>query len=137
MLYASFMVSTRQKPTRDSSKIKERNPGILLFKKSSTQKGKKKKKKKKTRNKETNKATTKQQKIINRMTLVSPCACLVTSVMSNSLRPSWIVTHQAPLSMGFSRQEYWRGLTCPPLGESSQPRNRTHVSCIAGGFFTS
>ena len=47
MLYASFMVSTRQKPTRDSSKIKERNPGILLFKKSSTQKGKKKKKKKK------------------------------------------------------------------------------------------
>ena len=50
MLYASFMVSTRQKPTRDSSKIKERNPGILLFKKSSTQKGKKKKKKKNKKN---------------------------------------------------------------------------------------
>ena len=26
----------------------------------------------------------------------------------------WTVTHQAPLSMGFSRQEYWRGLPCPP-----------------------
>jgi len=26
----------------------------------------------------------------------------------------WIVAHQAPLSMGFSRQEYWSGLLCPP-----------------------
>ena len=26
----------------------------------------------------------------------------------------WTVTHQAPLSMGFSRQEYWSGLPCPP-----------------------
>ena len=29
----------------------------------------------------------------------------------------WTVTHQAPLSMGFSRQEYWSGLPCPPLGD--------------------
>ena len=26
----------------------------------------------------------------------------------------WTVAHQAPLSIGFSRQEYWRGLPCPP-----------------------
>ena len=26
----------------------------------------------------------------------------------------WIVTHQAPISMRFSRHEYWRGLPCPP-----------------------
>ena len=26
----------------------------------------------------------------------------------------WTVAHQAPLSMGFSRQEYWSGLPCPP-----------------------
>ena len=26
----------------------------------------------------------------------------------------WIVARQAPLSMGFSRQEYWSGLPCPP-----------------------
>ena len=26
----------------------------------------------------------------------------------------WAVAHQAPLSMGFSRQEYWSGLPCPP-----------------------
>ena len=28
----------------------------------------------------------------------------------------WTVTRQAPLSMGFSRQEYWSGLPCPPPG---------------------
>ena len=28
----------------------------------------------------------------------------------------WIVAHQAPLSMGFSRQGYWSGLPCPPPG---------------------
>ena len=27
------------------------------------------------------------------------------------------VAHQAPLSMGFSRQEYWSGLLCPPPGD--------------------
>ena len=29
----------------------------------------------------------------------------------------WTIAHQAPLSMGFSRQEYWSGLTCPPPGD--------------------
>ena len=29
----------------------------------------------------------------------------------------WIVAHQAPLSIGFSRLEYWSGLPCPPLGD--------------------
>ena len=29
--------------------------------------------------------------------------------MSYSLRPPWTVARQAPLSMGFSRQEYWVG----------------------------
>ena len=27
----------------------------------------------------------------------------------------WTVAHQALMSMGFCRQEYWSGLTCPPL----------------------
>ena len=34
----------------------------------------------------------------------------VCSVMSDSLRPPWTVVHQASLSMGFPRQEYWSGL---------------------------
>ena len=29
----------------------------------------------------------------------------------------WTVGHMAPLSMGFSRQEYWSGLPCPPPGD--------------------
>ena len=32
------------------------------------------------------------------------------SVMSDSLQPQWTIAHQAPLSMDFSRQEYWSGL---------------------------
>ena len=40
----------------------------------------------------------------------------------------WTVACQDPLSMGFSRQEYWSGLPCLSPGESSQPRNRTQVS---------
>ena len=84
----------------------------------------------------------------------------------------WTVACQAPLSMGFSRQESWSRLPCPPpkvkvtqscqtlcdpmdyavhgilqasilewvafpfFRWSSQPRDQTQVSCLAGGFFT-
>ena len=34
-------------------------------------------------------------------------------LMSNSLQPPWTVARQAPLSMGFSRQESWSGLPFP------------------------
>ena len=40
---------------------------------------------------------------------------LSRSVMSDSLTP-WTVAYQAPLSMEFSRQEYWSGLPHPPPG---------------------
>ena len=33
----------------------------------------------------------------------------------------WTKTHQAPLSMGFSRQEYWSGLPFPPPGNLPDP----------------
>ena len=48
----------------------------------------------------------------------------------------WTVTYQAPPSTGFSRQGYWIGLPFPSPGESSQPRDRTQVSCVAGRCFT-
>ena len=76
----------------------------------------------------------------------------------------WTAAHQAPLSTGVSRQEYWSGFPFPsPLlhsrwilyqlsnkgsprivelvaypfsSRSSRPRNWTRVSCLAGGFFT-
>ena len=34
----------------------------------------------------------------------------------------WTVAHQAPLSMGFSRQEYWSGLPFPSPGDLPNPR---------------
>ena len=40
--------------------------------------------------------------------------------MSSSVTP-WTVAHQAPLSMEFSRQEYWRGLPFPPPGDLPNP----------------
>ena len=51
----------------------------------------------------------------------------------------WTVAHLAPLSMGFSRQEYWSWLLCPPSEDLTNPGIElvsAYVSCIAGGFFT-
>ena len=33
----------------------------------------------------------------------------------------WTIAHQAPLSMGFSRQEYWSGLSFPPPRDLPNP----------------
>ena len=33
----------------------------------------------------------------------------------------WTVAHQAPLSMGFSRQQYWSGFSCPSPGDLPNP----------------
>ena len=44
-------------------------------------------------------------------------ARLVTSVMLKLCETPWTIAHQASLSMGFSRQEYWSGLPSPPLGD--------------------
>ena len=43
---------------------------------------------------------------------------------------SWTVAYLVPLSMGFSRQEYWSGLPFPSPGESSQNKDQTRVSSI-------
>ena len=51
----------------------------------------------------------------------------------------WTVVHQAPLSMGFPRQEYWSGLLCPPPGDLpnswTEPISLMSLA-LAGGFFT-
>ena len=51
----------------------------------------------------------------------------------------WTVAHQAPLSMGFSRQEYWSGLPFPsPRGLPDPGIDPTSLTspALAGGFFT-
>ena len=48
----------------------------------------------------------------------------------------WTGAHQSPLPWEFSRQECWNGFAKPSSRGSSQARDRTHVSCIAGRLFT-
>ena len=37
---------------------------------------------------------------------------------------------QAPLSVGFCRQEYWSGLPCPPPGDLPDPRIKPYLLCF-------
>ena len=49
------------------------------------------------------------------------------------------VNHQAPLSMGFPRQDYWRGWLLPPPGDLPNPGMEPASlmsPALAGGFFT-
>ena len=51
----------------------------------------------------------------------------------------WTVARQAPLSMGFSMQEYWSGLPCPPPEDLPDPgiKPASLMSpASAGRFFT-
>ena len=57
--------------------------------------------------------------------------CVRHSVTSDSVTP-WSVARQAPLSVEFSRREYWSGWPFPSPGESSPPRDGIQVSCLAG-----
>ena len=57
-----------------------------------------------------------------------------------TLGDPWTVARQAPLSMGFSRQEYWSGLPCHPPGDLLDPgiAPRSLISpTLSGRFFTS
>ena len=49
------------------------------------------------------------------------CCVLSRSSCVRLFATLWTVAHQAPLSMGFSRQEHWRGLPCPPPGDLPDP----------------
>ena len=51
----------------------------------------------------------------------------------------WTVSHQAPLSMGFPRQEDWSGLPFPPPGDLPDPEVEPAslaFPALTGGFFT-
>ena len=63
------------------------------------------------------------------------CVCVSHSVVSNSATP-WTAARQAPLCMGFSRQEYWCGLPFPSPGDPSESEFECGSPCTAGRFFT-
>ena len=68
---------------------------------------------------------------------VCVCVC-VCSVMSDSFLAPWSVDHQAPLSMGFSMEEYESGVPFPPPWDSLYPgiKPTSPMSpALADGFF--
>ena len=57
--------------------------------------------------------------------------------MSDSLGAHGLyVAPQAPLSVGFPRQEYWSGLPFPSSGDLPDPGIEPQSPALAGGFFT-
>ena len=48
----------------------------------------------------------------------------------------WTVAHKAPLSMRFSRQEYWSRLPFPSPGDIPDPEIKPASPALAGRFFT-
>ena len=60
----------------------------------------------------------------------------VHSVVSDSFVRPWTVTHQAPPSMGFFRQEYWSGLLFPSPGDLPNPGIKPKSPALAGRLFT-
>ena len=60
-------------------------------------------------------------------------ACVLGRFRRVRLFPTlWTVARQAPLSMGFSRQEYWSGLPYPSPGDLPDPGiNQAHAFCIS------
>ena len=64
---------------------------------------------------------------------------LIHSVVSDSLRAHGLEPARLLCPLGFSRQEHWSGLPCPPAGDlpnpGIEPASLTSLA-LAGGFFT-
>ena len=63
------------------------------------------------------------------------CGCLVTKSCPTLVTP-WFIAHQAPLPMGFPREEYWSGLPFPSPGDLPSPGIEPASPELASGFFT-
>ena len=62
------------------------------------------------------------------------CVCVCSCCRVRLFVTQWIVAHQAPLSMEFSRQEYWTGLPFPSLGDLPDPEIKPASLALAGGL---
>ena len=63
------------------------------------------------------------------------CCCLFTKLCLTLVTP-WTAAQQAPLSMGFSTPEHWRGLPFPSPVDLPDSETEPGSSAWAGGFFT-
>ena len=61
------------------------------------------------------------------------CACMHSRV--RLFATPWTIARQAPLSMGFSREEYWSGLPCPPLGDLPVPGTEPMSPALEAHFY--
>ena len=64
-------------------------------------------------------------------------ACLLSHCSHVGLFSTpWAEASQAPLSMEFSRQEYWRGVPSPPPGDPPKQGSTqvSHIPCIVRQF---
>ena len=67
----------------------------------------------------------------------SVCACVLSHFSYVQLFVMlWTVGHKVPVSMGFSRQEYWSGLPFPFSGDLPNPRTEPTSPSLAGRLFT-
>ena len=55
--------------------------------------------------------------------------------MFDSFATPWTVAAQAPLSIGFSRQEYWSGLPFPSPGDLPDPGSEPESPALTAEFF--
>ena len=62
-------------------------------------------------------------------------ACVRACCHVRLFATAWAVAHQAPLSMGFSRQEYWSGLPFPSPGDLPDPGIESPALAGRWGFF--
>ena len=76
--------------------------------------------------------------LVNDMSLVYVkhvlCVCLVAQSYLTLCDPMDCIACQAPLSMGFSRPEYWSGLPCPPPGDLPDPGIETRSAALQADF---
>ena len=71
----------------------------------------------------------------NETTKLTICCCLVTKSCL-ILCDLWTIAFQAPLSLGFPRQDYWSGLPFPSPGHLPDPGIIPASPALAGGVFT-
>ena len=75
----------------------------------------------------------------NSQSNVCVCVCVESLQSCVTRLQLWTIARQAPLPMGFSRQEYWGVLPCPPPGDLPNPGvepTSLMVPALAGRFFT-
>ena len=68
------------------------------------------------------------------------CEAVQAQCARLSVTPAWAVARQAPLSVGFPRQEYWRRLPLPSPGDFPDPGTELVSPAsllLAGGLFSS